>query len=979
MNMKITKKSFGSILAIFLLCSLSVCSDNSKTPTDFDDYTVFYDYKEIPGITKEEIASIEQLKTKYDKFVYGMNYNTECFYSVNRELKGYSALFCEWLSTLFGIRFEPAIYDWDSLLNGLANYKIDFSGEITATPERREFLFMTAPIAERTIKMMSILGSEELSLLSHKRKLRYAFLQDSTSYSLIKPFLGYEFETVYVNEYERTYTLLKNGQIDAFFDDGTAEAAFDAFGDIIAEDFSPLIYTPVSLSTQNPELKVIISVINKVLQNKSNQHLAKLYQEGNNEYLKNKMFHRLTAEEKIYLEEHVKSGAPILFGIEFDNYPISFYNEQEEEWQGIAIDILNEVNDLTGLTFKRVNNEMMPWSLLLEMLKNNEISMVGELIRSQDRKEQFLWTTKPYQTDHYALLSSVDYPDIAINDIFHTRIGLIIDSAYADVFHQWFPAHHDTIEYITVFDALQALEAGEIDLLMGTRNLILSMTNYLEMPGYKVNIVFGRAVESSFGFNKNEKILCSIFSKAQNLINTATISDRWTRKVFDYRGAMARAQLPYLAGLSMLFLCVIVLMVVLFIRKRESERVLEVTVFERTRDLQIQTLAAEKASKDAQIASQFKSEFLARMSHELRTPLNAIIGMAAIAKTASSHDKVNASITEVETASKHLMGVLNDVLDMSKIESGKFILAMEEYMFRTAMEEVISIIQQRCDDKNLRFITNIDSVENFGVYGDKLRLKQVLINLLGNAVKFTARDGQIKFLIKILKENNQEFITGFTVTDTGIGISEEQKGKLFSAFEQADATIAIRFGGTGLGLTISQNLVGMMGGEIMVESELNKGSTFSFSIPLTKMTEELKEISVISGIPMLKGKRILVVEDIEINRVILSELLSETEVEIDEASDGVEAVKKFSSSVDGTYDLIIMDIQMPNMDGYEATRSIRVLERHDAKVVPIIALTANAYQEDINRALDAGMNSHLSKPINIEAVMHMLAEYLLQS
>jgi signal transduction histidine kinase/DNA-binding NarL/FixJ family response regulator len=428
---------------------------------------------------------------------------------------------------------------------------------------------------------------------------------------------------------------------------------------------------------------------------------------------------------------------------------------------------------------------------------------------------------------------------------------------------------------------------------------------------------------------------------------------------------------------------------------------LEVTVYERTRELEKQTLAA-------QVASRAKSEFLARMSHEIRTPMNAIIGMTKIARKSTDSKKAQSSLDEIETASSHLLDLLNDILDMSRIESGKLALSRESFSLLKTMEEAANIIAQRCHDKNITFTVNYSGLSPVAVIGDKLRLKQVLINLLGNAVKFTAGGGNIDFLLEKNGETETGITVAFTVADNGIGMSDEQVSRLFTAFEQADTSIAVRFGGTGLGLAISQNLVGMMGGKISVKSHTGAGSVFSFTLDFEKSGERADPRQTAgTSLPDLRGKRILLVEDIEINRIILIELLSDTGLTIDEASDGKDALEKFAALPEGYYDLIFMDVQMPRMDGYEAAGRIRALEKERRQKtpehpqgnppehlkgkplefpketpqehpqgVPIIAMTANAYREDIDRAIESGMNGHLAKPIDLEAVSRVLREKL---
>ena len=379
----------------------------------------------------------------------------------------------------------------------------------------------------------------------------------------------------------------------------------------------------------------------------------------------------------------------------------------------------------------------------------------------------------------------------------------------------------------------------------------------------------------------------------------------------------------------------------------------------------------------AEAASMAKSAFLANMSHEIRTPLNAVIGMAFIAKKSAENEKTLAAIREIETASLHLLGVLNNVLDMSKIESGKFELVYEAFPLRSAMEEVAKLIGQRCMEKNIRLEAGFGGMKNYNILGDKLRLKQILINLLGNAVKFTPEYGVISFTLGMVEENERGVKIHFAVRDNGIGMTSEQIGRLFQAFSQADSTIFNRFGGSGLGLSISQNLAMMMGGTIAVKSKSGKGTAFEFSLVFPLAGEYSQDREMPSDVvPDLSGKRILLVEDVEINRIILAELLAETRVAIEEAVDGAAAVSAFSGKPLNYYDLVFMDVQMPVLDGYEATRKIRSLDRPDAKTVPIIAMTANAYKEDIEKALVSGMNGHLSKPVDIKAVMQVLAEKL---
>ena len=298
---------------------------------------------------------------------------------------------------------------------------------------------------------------------------------------------------------------------------------------------------------------------------------------------------------------------------EHDNYPTCFYNMREDEWQGIAIDVLSQIHMLTGLEFEVANGPTETWADIFPRLESGEVSMVTELIYSSERAGRFLWTDEPYSTDYYALLSLAEHEDVNINQILYSKVGVVQDSAYADVFGEWFPDHQSTLVYGDFNEGFKALNSGEIDMLMASRNLLLSATNYHENPGYKVNLMFDHSYESSFGFHRDARLLASIVSKTQQLVDTQTIADRWTRKVFDYRGKLAQQQVFYLLGLSGLLVCILGLITILFVRHRQMNKNLERIVRERTHALEIQTEAA-------QVASRAKGDFLSRMSHEIRPP-----------------------------------------------------------------------------------------------------------------------------------------------------------------------------------------------------------------------------------------------------------------------------------------------------------------------------------------------------------------------
>ena len=400
----------------------------------------------------------------------------------------------------------------------------------------------------------------------------------------------------------------------------------------------------------------------------------------------------------------------------------------------------------------------------------------------------------------------------------------------------------------------------------------------------------------------------------------------------------------------------------------------------REKQIEIEKALAEESSRA-------KTSFLSNMSHEIRTPMNAIIGLDKIAlRDPELTPRTRDHLEKIGASAKHMLGLINDILDMSRIESGRMVLKTEEFSFREFLDQINIMISGQCMEKGLHYECNrIGQISDYYI-GDDMKLKQVLINILGNSVKFTDPPGSVSLTVEQTEARDGKCVLRFVMKDTGVGMDPEFLPKIFETFSQEDATNTNRYGGSGLGMAISKNIVEMMAGSIQVESEKGKGSAFTVNVTLgesgrtldSEQEQPLPDGGGKSGAEgngtgpaseeenakiSLAGKRVLMAEDVEQNAEILADLLELEDIESELAVNGAEAVRLFSENPPGYYDAILMDVRMPVMDGLNATREIRAMNRADAKTIPIIAMTANVFDEDVERSLQAGMNAHLSKPV----------------
>jgi signal transduction histidine kinase/DNA-binding response OmpR family regulator/ABC-type amino acid transport substrate-binding protein len=1128
---------------IILLISFLSCAQDNKTDQVFS-YTSFRD---IPGITEDEIKAIEILQRQGLSFEYGMTLSTETFIAEDNEIKGYSVLLCKWMTELFDIQFKPVIYEWNDLIAGLDSGKIAFTGELTPNEERRRLYFMSDAIAMRHLKYIRLKDSKHISEISAERPLRLLFLEGSVTYDHVLNSKTLDaFEPVFTPELSAIYNILKRGEADAYIGENNMEAIFDIYKDIVSEDLFPIILNPISLSTKNQAYEPVISIMQKILKNGGKQHLLKFYNQGETEYLKNKFFMDLTNEEKLY----IKLKPVVLVAAEYDNYPLCFFNLQENSCQGIAFDIMGEIETLTGLTFNVVNpvNQRIAWPEMVRMLEAGEVDILTELIQTEERKGRFIWPGTVIISNNYALLSKTEYPDINTNEIMDVRVGLTKETAYAEFFNNLFLNHEYTVEYENPDLAFDGLDKGEIDMVMSSKHRYLLLTNYREQPGYKANFVFRQSFNSTFGINKDDVLLCSIIDKALAMINIDEINDQWMNKTFDYRIRMISARIPWMIGATS-FILVFAFILILFLRNRNINIRLEKLVQNRTNELEKQHALLETVNysatallttvsdenfeasllsgmelicqcmdvdrvhlwknemtdgelffvlkyersrsdrnikplpigtkysyairsdwldmfqkgeyinsplrylqpKDQEFLNNFdikhiviiplfikeklwgffsiddchgdhiymeeeinifrsaslmmasavneheidkeirsardaaessniaKSAFLANMSHEIRAPMNSIIGFSELALNDDLPPKTKDYLRKIHLNADWLLQIINDILDISKIESGKMELERIPFDLHELFTNCRTFILPKAVEKGLTLFFYAEPSIGKKPVGDPTRLRQVILNLLSNAVKFT-ETGIIK-LQAVLKQNTGKTIKMyFEVKDSGIGMTAKQLENIFEPFIQAETGTTRKYGGSGLGLSISKNIVELMGGKLSVESTPNLGSKFYFTLTFDtidyyddKMSGEKVALSELK-MPTFEGE-ILLCEDNLMNQEVLCEHLARVGLKTvlaDNGSIGLEIFKKRMENNEKQFNLIMTDIHMPVMDGLEFATEIRKLD----ETIPIVAITANIMPNDMEIYSKNGMNHCVSKPFTTQELWHCLMKYL---
>lgn len=682
----------------------------------------------------------------------------------------------------------------------------------------------------------------------------------------------------------------------------------------------------------------------------------------------------LTESERAYLAEK----SLLRVGYLNDYMPLSGYGEDGAP-TGVATDLFAHLSEFLQVSLEPAGYDNIV--ALEEALKAGEVDVAFPVYRDAwEAEAQGLFQTEAIVSDRVMLVYVGDYRNDLMETIAVAERGVgqpqYLAANYPDA---------QTVVFSTWDESFAAVQTGRVNSMIGCASVLqYFFSEYPDLRDYHIAYL-DASEEFGMGVLRDNNELVGILNKGIHQFGVPAVTSAMIRysngvPVYTLESLLQHYASALIAMLAM-FLAILLAAFIGFRRK-----------VRRFNKEQAATRGALEAALDtASAANKAKSLFLSNMSHDIRTPMNGIIGMTAIAAAhADDEGRVRECLSKITLLSRHLLALINDVLDMSRIEAGAMRLNEGVIDLPALMDELLTLNRTAADAKRQELTASVEGVVHTRVFGDAVRLQQVLTNLVSNAVKYTPEGGRIEVALRErLVSNVRCSDFEFTVRDNGIGISEEYLPHIFEAFSRAESVASGRTQGTGLGLTIAHNIVSMMGGAISVESELGKGSAFTVLLhlepcsatdgcygSLCAASDTGTELASLAERADFAGKRALLVEDNEINAEIALETLGMTGLMVERACNGREAVEMFCRSSSGWYSCIFMDAQMPVLNGLDATREIRSSSHPDAMRVPIFAMTANAFAEDVRATLDAGMDEHIAKPLDLDVLMCVLDKYL---
>lgn len=884
--------------------------------------------------------------------------------------KGYGYELLETLSGYTGWQFEYVTCDWSDCFEKLENGEIDIMGGISYTEDRaEEMLFSDEPMGEEKYYLYADLSRTDLSTSDYKtlNGKKIGVLMGAESEVMLTEWeekYGLKTQHVNIANNEDVKQKLANHEIDCFV---SLEESFWAelgISTMTRVGKSDIYY---AINKDRADIKEELDNAMRALEDADPFYTADLYKR----YFSLDYTPILTGEEKAWLKEH---GA-IRMGFLTGDSGVSTYDPATGEITGTITDYIQFARDCLGnqeLVFQMVGYDSQKAEL--DALKSGEIDMVFHFDQSPNLAEDYrvACTNTTWTSNMMAVTNKQHFNENQANRVAVPQNKISLTRYIAVYYPQW-----EIVDCAAQEDAARLVKDGQADCFVTG---VSSQENYSKKYDF-YSVPLPNPAKSCFAVNSGNRHLLSILNKTIKAMPTNML----TGSLAMYKSSSRKVTLSEFIRdnffmvllVSSIFVAVILLAILKLLRKARKA---EAAARKAANDTQELNAKLQIAAENAESANRAKSTFLFNMSHDIRTPMNAIIGYADLASRHSDDPaKLKKYMENIQVCGQNLLMLLNNVLDLARIENDKTEIEYSVSDIEKDFRNCLAMFRNQADSKS-QTLTVTTQLPYPYIYADIPHLTEVCTNLVSNAVKYTGAGGTIRCGITQKPGEKEGWCdTVVTVADNGIGMSQEFQKHIFEPFERERTSTVSKVEGSGIGMGIVKKLVGLMGGTVEVESKIGVGSTFTVTIPCRIASEDeiqaKREINP-SDQKCLCGTRILLTEDNDLNAEIATELLQEEGCTVDRAKDGVECVDMLEKAANGTYQLILMDVQMPVMNGYDATKKIRRMDDPQKANIPIVAMTANAFSEDKQVALDAGMNDHIAKPINMSVLVPTLRKYL---
>ena len=869
----------------------------------------------------------------------------------NGERSGYSYEYQQTVAAYTGWTYEYVTADWSELLKMLQNGEIDLMGGVSYTEERSNtMLFSELPMGTEKYYLYADVShadicTSDLTTLNDKRIGMLEASLATKQYCEWEQKHGLHTQHVVITSAKDVHEKLADNKIDAFVLNESPQWEKESLSAIAVIGASDNYFV---INKNRPDLKEDLDNAMRRIEHDKPFYEDDLYKR----YLSANTLEILTEDEKEWLSQHGEIRAGYL------NTDIGVSQADTENCKPVGI-----INDYTDYAYDCLGNQKMRFKLIgfdsqdeqLQALKEDKIDMIFHVNQNPYESEQNkIALSNTVFEINVAALSAKDYFDENSENTVAVSKGNLLSKWYLSYnYPQWKICEYDSSEEVE-----KAVRSGQVDCF-----IVKAGQSSKSLEDNRIHSVFLTKLSySSFAVNRKNTVLLSILNKTLKTLPSSKLSGAFSmyenasRKVtlMDYVKDNLLAVSVVLGGTFLLILSVILLL----LKK------------------------TKKALAQAEIANKAKTNFLFNMSHDIRTPMNALLGYNELMKKELTDPKLLGYQEKIEQSGNLLLSIINNVLDMARIESGKAELDESYANVTDILEKINGVFEMETEKREIRYTHEVQ-VEHEHIMCDVTKVQEIFVNLISNAVKYTPHGGSVTVKLQEIPDDKEGFMSIRTeIIDTGIGMSKEFLPSLFVAFARERNTTTGKIAGTGLGMPIVKKYVDMMGGTIEVESELGKGTKFtvilSFRIADKVYYEQMpqKPAAAVTVRKNIRGKHILLAEDNDLNAEIAMTILEDMGLVVERVEDGIKCVAKIEQEPSDRFDLILMDIQMPNMDGYKATRAIRRLADKNKAAIPIIAMTANAFEEDRREALEKGMNGHIAKPIEIDKMEEILFSIL---